>query len=786
MIKNYFKTAWRSLWKNKGYSAINIIGLAIGMAAVLIVSLWVQNQLQYDNFYTHKDDIYKLWNRYSDEGKVSVHDITSGPAAIALKEEYPEVEHAARMYWSTDRLLAYGDKSLKSIGNAVDPSFLQVFGFPLLSGDATKPLDGQKSIVLTQQLAKRLFGDEDPLEKIVTLDNEEPYKVTAVLQDLPSQTDFDFSYLIPLDHTNTYISSWNTNTYYTYVRLRSGTDVEAFNKKIAPIVSKHAPDMKSNSIFLYPMSKMHLYSRFENGIPIGGKIEEVRLVVGIGLLILCIACINFVNLSTARSQKRAKEVGVRKVIGAGKSSLIGQFLTESVMIAVIAGILAILLSFTALPLFNRVLDKPLSLEVANPLIWLGLLSFIGCTGLLAGTYPAFVLSAFQPIKTLKGLVKKSQYTLNFREVLVVLQFGIATVLIVATLIVRLQIRHASERNVGYTTSQLLEIPLEGGADKNYEAIKAELLNSGAAKGVTRTGWTITTNASSSSGGFSWDGATPEQIKNMSFELARAESDFVKTVGLTLIDGRDFDYARLPADSSSVILNEAAIKTMGLENPVGKYLKWGDDTYTIVGVFKDFISGSPYRDITPMLVYPSKNWMFNMIVRTDEHRSMQQNLQTIENILKKFNPAYPFNYHFVDQRYAEKFKDQQQTASLSFIFSLLAIFISCLGLLGLASYIAETRIKEIGIRKVLGASVSGIATLLTKDFVKLVLIAIIIASPIAWWAMSKWLEDFAYRIDIEWWMFALAGFAAIVIALLTVSGQAIRAAIANPVDSLRDE
>ncbi len=784
MIKNYIKTAWRGLLKNKGYSAINIIGLAIGMASVLLIALWVQNQFRYDNFYSDKNDIYKVWNRYKDE-EVRIQDITSGAVANALRETYPEVEYAARMYWSSNSLLTYGEKSLKTQGNEVDPDFLQIFDFPIVSGNTKQALAGHKNIVLTAQLAKNLFGDEDPLEKTVILDNEEPYKVTAVLQNLPSYTDFDFSYLIPLED-KTYGTDWNTNTYYTFIRLRSGTDIASFNQKIEPVVRNNASDLKFNSVFLYPMSSMHLYSRFENGIPVGGKIEQVRLIAGIGLLILCIACINFINLSTARSQKRAKEVGVRKVVGARKSNLIGQFLTESVLLSSIAGIIAIGLAFIALPLFNKILDKPLSFDMANPLIWMAILVFVLCTGLLAGIYPAFVLSTFQPVKTLKGILKKSRYNLSLREVLVIFQFSIAVVLIIATLIVRLQINYASERNAGYNASQLIEIPVEGDMNKNYEAIKAELLNSGTVKGVTRTGWSITKNASVSNGNFSWEGATPEQTQNTSFALGRAESDFVKTVGLTLVDGRDLDYARLPADSASVLLNEAAIKTMGLENPVGKYFKRGDDTYTIVGVFKDYINDSPYEDIAPMAIFPSKNWMLNMVVRTNEHHAMQQNLQTMETIIKKFNPAYPFNYSFVDEEYAKKFHDQQQTVSLSFIFSMLAIAISCLGLFGLASYIAETRIKEIGIRKVLGASVWEISSMLSKDFIKLVFLAIVLASPVAWWAMHNWLEDFSYRIAISWWVFIWAGAAAIAIALFTVSTQAIKAARANPVDSLRDE
>ncbi|NGM66428.1 ABC transporter permease [Sphingobacterium sp. SGR-19] len=785
MIKNHIKIAWRNLLKNKGFSAINIIGLAIGMAAVLLIALWVQNQFLYDNFYNNKKDIYKLWNHYSKDGQTNVHDITAGAAANTIKEIYPEVEYAARMYWSSNSLLTYGEKSLKTRGNEVDADFLQIFDFPVASGDIRHALAGQKNIVLTVQLAKSLFEDEDPLEKTVILDNDESYRVAAVLADLPSYTDFDFSYLVPLQD-KAYGTNWNTNTYYTYIGLRPGTDINSFNKKIEPIVRNNASDLKFNSVFLYPISKMHLYSRFENGVPVGGKIEQVRLVAGIGLLILCIACINFINLSTARSQKRAKEVGVRKVVGARKSNLISQFLTESVLLSVIAGITAIGLSCIALPLFNQVLDKPLSFDMVTPLIFGGMFIFMLCTGLLAGIYPAFVLSAFQPVKTIKGLTKKNKNSFSLREVLVVLQFGIAIVLIIATLIVRMQINYASERNAGYNPSQLIEIPVEGDMNKNYEAIKAELLNSGAVKDVTRTGWSITKNASVSNGNFSWEGATPEQTQNTSFVLGRAESDFIKTVGLTLVDGRDLDYARLPADSASVLLNEAAIKTMGLENPVGKYFKRGGNTYTIVGVFKNYINDSPYEDIAPMAIFPSKNWMLNMVIRTSERYSMQKNLQTMETIIKKFNPAYPFSYSFVDEEYAKKFHDQRQMASLSFIFSMLAIAISCLGLFGLASYIAETRTKEIGIRKVLGASVWGISGMLSKDFVKLMILAILLASPIAWWVMNKWLEDFSYRIAISWWVFVAAGAAAIAIALFTVSTQAIKAARANPVDSLRDE
>lgn len=785
MIRNNIKIAWRSLWKTKGFSAINIIGLSIGMAAVLLIGLWVQHQFLYDNFYPNKENIYKLMNHTEKDGKFNTHGITMGPMSKVLKEEYSEVEYAARYDWSGEELFRYKDKRIKSTGNKVDPDFVRIFDFGVIQSTTDKMLDNPNDIVLTESLAKSIFGDENPLDKTISMGEGELFTVTAIIQDLPEYTDFDFTFLIPLT-SSAENEGWRNMSYITYISLKEHSNLEAFNKKIKPIVQQNQPILKWTSVFLYPISKTHLYSRFENGISVGGQIEQVRLVAGIGLLILLIACINFINLSTARSQKRAKEVGVRKVIGAGKGNLIAQFLTESLLISSISGVLAIVLSFLVLPLFNKILDDPLAFDWGNPLIWISLFLFILITGLLAGAYPAFVLSAFQPVKTLKGIIKKRKTAFGLREGLVIFQFGIAIVLIVATIVVYHQIQYAGERDIGYNTSQLIEIPIEGAMEKNYPAIKNELISSGSAKSITRTGWTITDDASSTGGGFSWQGSTPEQEEDLGFVLAQTESDFIKTLDLTLLDGRDLDYARLPGDSTSVLLNETAIKEMKLENPIGQTLKWGDDAYTIVGIFKDFISGSPYEDVYPLMITASKDRMFNMVVRTNEVQSIQKNLQEIEAIVKKFNPAYPFSYSFVDQKFAEKFKKQEQTASLSFIFSFLAILISCLGLFGLASYIAETRTKEIGVRKVLGASVLGISSMLSKDFVKLVLLAIVIAIPVAWYVMNNWLADFAYRIDLKWWVFALAGGLAIVIALLTVSTQAIKAAMANPVESLRDE
>ncbi|MGJ1437026.1 ABC transporter permease [Sphingobacterium siyangense] len=787
MLKNYIKIAWRSLWKSKGYSAINIIGLSIGLAAVLIIGIWIKNQLQFDNFYSNKANLYKIWiKNQNDEGKVEMIEITSGRATRALIEDYPEVEHAARVHWSTTRLVSFNEKKIKSKGNEVDPDFIKMFDFKFLKGNSEQALQNIKNIILTESLAKSIFGDTDPLNKTIVLDNKEPYQVSAVMQDLPSNTNFDFTYLIPLADASKYSPNWNTITFSSYVQLKAGTNIDAFNKKLVNIIARKSNNEIKGSLFLYPVSKMHLYSKFEQGIPTGGKIDQLKLVAGIGLLILLIACINFINLSTARSQKRAKEVAVRKVAGAQRSSLVSQFLIESILLTLISGACAITLTILAVPMFNKILDKPLAFSFSDTTMWFSLIGFILMTGLLAGLYPAFVLSAFKPIKSLKTVNMSKKFALNFREILVVFQFGIAIVLIVATIVVRKQIDYAGQRDVGYNTDQLIEIGMEGDMGKNYEAIKSELINSGAATAVTRTGSSVASFAGSAWGGFSWPGATPEQEKKMGFDLGRAENDLVRTLGLKLIAGRDIDYPRLAADSTAALLNEAAIKEMKLENPIGSSLKWGDNTYTIVGVINDYISGSPYNPVKPMFIYANKKSLYNLVVRTSPTTSINNQLKQIGQIIKKFNPAYPFEYQFVDQKFAAKFKDQQQTAQLAFIFSGLAIFISCLGLFGLASYIAELKTKEIGIRKVLGASVTGITAMLSKDFVKLVIISILIASPIAWWAMNKWLQDFSYRIEIQWWFFALAGISALFVAFFTVSTQAIKAANSNPVKTLRDE
>jgi putative ABC transport system permease protein len=785
MFKNYFKIAWRNLWKNKTTSFINLFGLAIGMAAVILIGTWLQNEFSFEQFHKNKNELFKVWNRSAGPGEIASWDVTSGPLGKALEKDFPEVKNTARIYWSTDLLFNYGDKNIKSKGNEVDKSFLTMFTFPLLKGDAEHALDDVHSVVLTEKFAQNLFGKEDPINKIIKIDNKQSYKVTGVLKDLPNNTEFDFNFLLSLTpNEKTYGGeSWGNNTFYTYVQLQPHTDVKRFNDKIKNEVVRYSPEQKAE-IFLHPISKWHLYSRFENGKIAGGRIEIVHLLMLIGGLILLIACINFMNLSTAQSQKRAKEVGVRKVIGAGRRGLIWQFLSESILVASIAGILAIVIVQLSLPAFNSLIEKSLFINYANPVLWMSLVGFVILTGLLAGSYPAFFLSSFKPVSVLKGSYKGAQNLFNPRKILVVLQFSVAIVLVVSTLVIYRQIQFVQSRDNGYTAKNLVEVPNEGDVEKNYDLIKSELINSCAVTAMTKTGFGVTLDASSGSG-YEWDGMDKE-LENLNFSIYRAGGDFIKTMGMKLDMGRDIDLTQYPGDSLSVMVNEMAVKKMGIKDPVGKIIRRGDKPLTIVGVFKDFIIGSPYKEVNPMLVLAYEKYNFNTVLRLNEHNSIAKNLNTAQNIFKKYNPSYPFTYHFVDQEYAEKFKDEKQTGSLAGLFAGLTIFISCLGLFGLAAFMAENRSKEIGIRKVLGANVSGIVKMLSKEFVGLVIIAIAIATPVAWWAMRKWLQAFTYRIDVGWITFAVAGSMAIIIAILTVSFHAIKAAIANPVKSLRSE
>jgi putative ABC transport system permease protein len=789
MLKNFFKVTFRNLWRNKGFSAINILGLSIGMAAALLIGLWVQNEYSYDGWYANANRTYELYTRSEYNGSIDAWPRVTSFMAPELKKNYAEVEDAVRwrrIYF----LLTEGEKRVNIEGCFVDSGFLNVFSFPLLHGDARTALTSPQGIVLTEHVAKNLFGDQDPMGKIVKVDSNDNFTVTGVLKDLPGNTEFAFNYLLPWAYySNRRMDAddlWSYTNVTTYVMLKPGASRTAFDAKVDHILKQHVSgDVANRETFTQSITRAHLYSRVENGRLTGGLISMVRLFTIIGIFILLIACINFMNLSTARSERRAKEVGIRKVIGAVKSALIGQFIGESLFLATLSFFLALgIVRFTLDP-FNYLIHAQLILHLDNPWFWLSALGFVLFTGLVAGSYPAFYLSSFRPVTVLKGSFKKVNALVAPRKVLVVFQFSFALILIICTIIVKKQIDYARHRESGYDQNKLVFTFSQGDVIKNYDLIKRDLVNSGAAIAVTRlyspitTVWNETTH-------LSWPGSTPDDEKRY-FNDYETDADFIKTTGAKLIAGRDIDLKTYSTDSTAMLLNEAAVKMMRLKNPIGATIKNEDgiDCH-VVGVLKDFIIESPYDPIKPMIVQGLRTTYPVVHFRLNPANTIAEDMAKAEKIFKQYNPAYPFDSYFVDDFYNHKFRAQQQQGTLGLLFAGLTVFISCLGLFGLASYMAESRTREIGIRKVLGASVAGIAGLMARDFIKLVLIAVLIASPIAWFMMHRWLEAFDYRTQIGAWIFLSAGALAVLIALATVSYQAIKAALTNPVKSLKAE
>jgi len=786
MLKNYLKVAWRNLWRNKSFSILNISGLALGLAASALILIWIANEISYDRFHKNVNRIYDVYNSDKNEGIINCWDVTPKVMARIIQQDFPEVENVVRVNWSFPLLFTVGEKKLKANGTIVDSAFLKVFSFPLLNGSTETALKEIYSVVITQSLAKRLFGNDNAMGKTVVVDNKQNFTVTGVLKDLPANTTFDFEYLIPWSYFRSIggdDESWGNNSTHTFVMLKKGAELASIAPKIKTLRKKYDKESPQMETFLYPISRSYLYGGFENGIESGGRIEIIRLFSIIAAFVILIACINFMNLSTARSEKRAKEVGIRKVVGAEKFSLIKQFLGESILISLIAGIFALIIVWFALPYFGELVQKKLNLNISDYRFWLTGGGIVLFTGLLAGSYPALYLSAFRPVVVLKGVVKKVNALITPRKILVIAQFSFAIVLIIATIIVRQQLRNAQERQSGYAKNNLVYTFLEGDMEKNYPLIKNELIGKGIAESVTKTSAPIT-EGWSNSWGIGWRGKDPGNKTIV--DRFCADDNICKTVGLQIVQGRDIDLDTFPADSMAVIINESAVKLMNFENPIGETIKDNGFDWHVVGVIKDFILKSPYQPVEPMVIEGAKGW-FNVVhIRFNSNQTTAQCLAEAEKIFRKYNPNYPFEYSFADEAYGRKFENEQRTAKLAGLFAFLTIFIACLGLFGLASYMAEARTKEIGVRKVLGASTTNITRLLSKDFLKLVFISILIGSPIAWWTMNKWLEDYPYKISIGWWIFALAGIAALLIAFITVSFQAIKAAVASPVKSLRTE
>lgn len=790
MFKLNLKITLRNLWRNKTSSLINISGLAIGLASCLLLMLYVSYEKSYDNHGKDDGQVYKVMTNFLDiHRKIeSTGELTGNMIGPVLKENYPAVKAMSRYEWGGPKLIANGTKSFKKSGRFADADILNVFDYTFVSGDQKTALNEPDNVIVTESTAKLLFGTTDVLNKMVRFENKLSLKITGVVKDIPGNTSVYFDFLMPWSLYETQFDwvkqpAWTNFNWSTVVRLDQSTDVEQFNKEIEGLMEKKRPDARA-SAFVYPLSKLHLHGNFVNGKSVGGKIEQVRLFMGLGIGILLIACVNFMNMATAKSERRAKEVGIKKTIGATRGSLISQFLMESMVLTFCSAVMAIVIIELALPLFNNLLGIELGISYSNTEIWAGLISVVLLTGLVAGSYPAFYLSSFSPVQILRKKGGKSQGQLiSLRQLLVIGQFSFAVILIIATTVIYQQIQYIKNRPVGYKVNELVEMEQDGDLVNKFDVLKAKLLQSGAITALAQSSTSMTIDGSNFSG-MQWPGSTHAD-ELFTFNQIATTYDFIKTTGVKLLEGREFS-PHFASDSAAVMVSRSAVKRMNLVNPVGQIVVYHGEKRTIVGVFDDFIWGSPAQIDRPMVIGFYQGWGGTVIMRLNPANAPAANLALIEKITKEVNPAYPVQVNYVDRLYAGKLHAQKVLGVLSNLFGGLAIFISCLGLFGLAAFSAEQRTKEIGVRKVLGASVVHLMQLLSLSFLKMVLIAIVIGVPVANYMMNGWLRNFEIHTTINWLVIVLIAAGTLGIALITVSLQTYKAAKTNPVQALKYE
>ena len=800
MLCNYLKIAFRNLAKNRVYSFINIGGLAVGMAVAMLIGLWMYDELSFNRSFPNYDRIAQVMQNMTSNGEIGTQRAIPFPLGKELQTKYgSSFRYLVMSSLQGDHILSIGNQKLSKPGSYMDVEAPRLLSLKMVKGTSAGLRD-QNSILLSESVAKALFGTTDPMSKFIKIDNKEDVKITGVYEDIPFNTRFkELTFIAPW---SLYVTSedwikrardenqWGNNSFQLFTQLADRANFADVNQQIIKAKFNNVPeeDKKYNpEIFLHPMPDWHLKSHWENGVQTGGLVDYVWLFGIVGLFVLLLACINFMNLSTARSEKRAKEVGIRKAVGSVRGQLISQFLCESFLVVAFAFGLSLLLVQLSLPWFNEVASKQMSILWSTPLFWLFGLGFSLLTGLLAGSYPALYLSSFQPIKVLKGALQVGRFATLPRKVLVVVQFTVSVTLIIGTIVVYRQIQFAKNRSIGYNRDGLLMIQMKSpDFHGKFDLLQAELKNAGAAVEVAESSSPIT-QIWSSRGGFHWPGKDPNLDDN--FSTAWVTHDFGKTVNWQFKEGRDFSRA-YSTDSSAIVINKAAVKFMGLKNPVGTIVRFGSEergkNYKIIGVINDMLMDSPYDPVMQMvyfLDYENVNWID---IKLNPAQSAGKSIAQIESIIRKNVPSAPFDYKFADEEFAAKFASEERIGKLASFFAVLAIFISCLGLFGLASFMAEQRTKEIGVRKVLGASIFNLWSLLSKDFVFLVVIAFGIATPIAYYFLNNWLQKYTYHTDLPWWIFAASGAGALLITLLTVSYQSIKATLMNPVKSLRSE
>jgi putative ABC transport system permease protein len=790
MLRNYLTVALRNLWRNKAFSFINIFGLSVGLAAGILLLLWVQEELSFDKFHQNAANIYRLSARINMEGEEQTIGSVPAPLLVFGLKEIPEIAKACRIKSKWDEsLYQYDNKSLMQ-GKAayVDASFFEIFSFPLVKGNPQQPFSAVRSMVITETTAQKYFGNDDPVGKIIRVDNKHNYQVSGVIRDMPGNSSLQYQVLLPMDivkeefggngEWKTIDEDWGNYDYEIFLSLHKSTSTGKVAEKLIGIHRRAQPvefTAKLNYL-LQPLLKVHLYRA--DGTE--GSIQTVRIMGLVAIIIILIACINYVNLATARATKRAKEVSMRKIIGADRKQLFGQFMGESALVLGMSLVLSLFLIALLVPMYNDLSGKQLVFNPLEPQIFTVLALTMLITLVLAGCYPAVLLSSFKPLHLMRSTAYSSGGSNSaFRKGLVVVQFVLSIILIISTLVVGGQLDYIRSKNLGYDKENVLTFGMRE-VNNHYDAAKAELLKQPGVLGVTAIGGNVL-NHSSSTSDTDWEGKAPGRI----FEISQmsVERNFLEVMDLPLVAGSGF--TGTPADSTNFILNETAIQQMGVKDPVGKRFTFHGMNGTIVGVVKDFHFKNLSEKIEPIILFHWPLWREKMYVRTTAGDAPKA-IAAAEKIWNQYNPGYPFAYSFMDEEFNRMYQTDQTVGNLFNLFAAIAIVISCLGLFGLAAFTAEQRTKEIGIRKVLGASVNNIVLLLSAAFVRLVLLAFIIATPIAWYAMRQWLENFAYSIDISPWVFAVAGFIALLIAFLTVSWQAVKAALMNPVKSLRSE
>lgn len=781
MLKSYLKLAWRNLIKNKVSSVINIGGLIVGLSTSILILLMIVDEFSYDSFHKNLSNIYLLEKNQQNADGINTGNSTPGPMAAALRNDMPETKYAARETGFGGELTRAGDKTLYKSGIYAEPDLFRMMSFAVLQGDPVATLKDASSIIITTSTAKQFFGDENAMGKTIVFKNKTAFRIGAVVQDPPSNSSIHFEIVIPFlyfEKGNDWLLKWDDNRIHTWVQLQPAANIAALNKRLTHLLQSRTNDT-TESLFVYPMKATRLYNNFINGKPSGGRIYVVLMLAVLGLFILLIACINFMNLATARSEHRAREVGVRKVLGASRKLIIFQFFIETLLMTFIALLLSVLIAVLVLPWFNQLFDTQLRFDFYNGWLWIFLMGVGILTGLIAGSYPAIFLSRFNTIKVLKGVLSTGKKGGGLRTVLVTFQFVISIFLIITTIVLFAELSYVQDRPIGYDQENLIDIAATGDLDSNYSIFKNELASIPEVKNIS-AGTDNLLQFGAGITGMDWPGKVPGQ--ELSILVTRVAYDWTKTAGLKIIEGRDFS-PTFGTDTGACLINETAVQKMGLKAPVAGTIIGGS---RVIGVFKNFVFNNPSGIVAPMAVYLQTNHLRHVFVRIANNNQWRQTIAKIEKIAKKLNPGYPFEYSFTQEGYQQRFKEFANIGKLAATFGAMAIFISCLGLFGLSAFVAEKRSKEMSIRKVLGAGMQQIWIALSKDFLKPVIIAFLIVVPLCTWAMHTLLSNIPYHVSLSWWMFAMAGSIVFIISLLTVSYQGIKTATEKTITSLRND